>query len=138
FQKDSAERSHEATQRPQALMGQPVSVELVLEIQLFSQPLQQPIIPLFYRQVLADSGAIEGGDPYSLCSQVSGGACHERGLTHLPGREDVTELSLQESVMEFGVGLSPDIGRGIGAETASRHIEACFGIVHAWFLFLPG
>ena len=47
-----------------------------------------------------------------------------RGLAHLPGGEDVAELSLPQSLQQIDVGLARNIAGGIARNRAAGDIEA--------------
>ncbi len=48
---------------------------------------------------------------------------HEGGLAHLARGEDVAELALQEAFEQERVGVSGDVGEGIGGDVAAGDVE---------------
>src|SRR5438445_486454 len=92
--------------------------------------IEQALIPLFDRQVLADAREIEYRDGCPRVAEARGGADHERGLAHLAGGQDVAELAPREAFVKLLIRLALDIGGRIRAQGAAGDIERSFRVDH--------
>ena len=127
-EEDLVDGGNPALKRSPARVGAPVIEELFFEVQLLAQATDQSVVPLFGREVLADRREVEYRDLKALVSQANNGPDHERGFAHLPGREDIAELALEDSLMEVAVGLTFDITEGVRAQSATGNEES-----RVWF-----
>ena len=127
-EEDMVDGGNPALERSPARVGAPVIEELVFEVQLLAQAPDQSVVPLFGCEVLADRREVEDRDLKALVSQANDGPDHERGFAHLPGREDIAELALEDGLMEVAVGLTFDITEGVRAQGAAGNEES-----RVWF-----
>ena len=74
---------HEALQGAETAVLLVELLHFVFEVELAAEAIQQAVVPLLRRQVLADCGQVEHGDGGARLPQPDGRADHQRGLAHL-------------------------------------------------------
>src|SRR5438034_10006729 len=96
-------------QRAAALVLGPELLQLVLPVELTSQPAEEAFVPLLRREVLAQGGQVEDRDLHARLAEASGGADHEGAFAHLARGEHVAELPAEEGFVQVSLRLALDV-----------------------------
>src|SRR5207244_12181203 len=93
--------SHQPAHRAEVGGTLPGLLEFIFERELLADSFQDAVVPLLCGQVLSKAGQVQDGHSQTVHTKAGCGPHHNRSLTNLTAREDVTDIASFDRLVQL-------------------------------------